>query len=207
MTWILFLLVVAGVSAVFVWDYRRKAARREAASKERFEQIFNAKAAAAATPASAPATAPLAGVAVAPKPPTGVSAFPARERFLGQPQTLAYLLLKTGLPDLQIFANVTLAAVVSAPQAEGPDREQQLRRLSQCQLDFVVCDRNMRIIAVVDLDSPASRDTAGMQRFKSDCLTAAGVRLIRINPLSLPPRKEMRGLVCGGPDAARNDSA
>ena len=202
MTWYLFLLVVAGVTAVFVWDFRRKAARREAASKERFERILKAKAA-AATPESSPAAAPFAETAVAPKPPVGVSVFPARERFLGQPQTLAYLFLKTELPDLQIFANVTLASVVSVPGAEGPDREQQLRRLSQCQLDFVVCDRDMRIIAVVDLGAPVSQGAAGMQRFKSDCLTAAGVRLIRINPLSLPPREEVRGLVCGGPNAAR----
>ncbi len=202
MTWYLFLLVVAGVSAVLVWDFRRKAARREAASKERFERMFKAKAA-AATPESSPVAAPFAEAAVAPKPPVGVSVFPARERFLGQPQTLAYLLLKAGLPELQIFANVTLASVVSVPGAEGPDREQQLRRLSQCQLDFVVCNRDMRIIAVVDLDAPVSRDAAGMQRYKSDCLKAAGVRLIRINPLTLPSREEMRGLVCGGPDAAR----
>ena len=201
MTWYLFLLVVTGVSAVFVWDFRRKAARRKAASKERFERIFEAKAAAAATPESSPAAA---AFAAAPKPPAGVSALPARERFLSRPQTLAYFLLRTGLPDFQIFANVTLASVVSVPQAEGPDREQQLRRLSQCQLDFVVCDRDMRIISVVDLDATVNRDTAGMQRYKSDCLTAAGVRLIRINPLSLPSREEMRGLVCGGPDAVSN---
>lgn len=204
MAWYLFLLVVACVAAVLVWDFRRKAARREAASKERFEQIFKAKAAAATASESSPAAPPSTGAPAAPKPSAGVSALSARERFLGQPQTLVYFLLKTGIPDLQVFANVTLASVVSVPGEEGPDREQKLRRLSQCQLDFVVCDRDMRIVAVVDMDAPESRDTAGMQRFKSDCLMAAGVRLIRINPMSLPSREQMRGLVCGGPDAARN---
>ncbi len=201
--WFLFLLVVVGVSAVFFWDYRRKAARREAASEDRFERIFKAKVASDTTPGPSPAAAPLTGAAAAPKSPGGGAAFLARERFLGQPQTLAYLLLKTGLPELQIFANVTLASVVNVPQAVGPDREQQLRRLSQCQLDFVVCDREMHIIAVVDLDAPGSRDTAGLQRYKSDCLTAAGVRLVRINPQSMPSREAMRGLVFGGAGAVR----
>jgi hypothetical protein len=202
LTWFLFLLVVVGVSAVFLWDYRRKAARREAASKERLERMFKAKAATDAKPQSSPAAAPFPEAAVTPKPSAGLPAFRARDRFLGQPQTLAYLLLKTGLPDLQVFANVTLASVVNVPQAEGPEREQQLRRLSQCRLDFVVCSRDMRILAVVDVDAPENRD-AGMQRYKSDCLTAAGVRLVRINPLSLPSRESVRGLVCGGPEAAR----
>ncbi len=202
MAWYLFLLVVACVAAVFVWDFRRKAARRETASKERFEQIFKENAAAATTTETTSAAGPSTGAAAAPKPSTGVSALPAGERFLGQPQTLVYLLLKTGMPDHHVFANVTLASVVSVT-GEGPDREQKLRRLFQCQLDFVVCDRDMRLVAVVDMDAPESRDTAGMQRFKSDCLMAAGVRLIRINPMSLPSRGEMRGLVCGGPDAAR----
>ena len=124
-----------------------------------------------------------------------------RSRFLGQRETLVYLLLKTGMPDHQIFAGVTLASVISVPGV-GFDREQQLRRLSAYLLDFVVCDRNMRIIAVVDMEAPGSADATGMERYKSDCLTAAGVRLVRINPMSLPPRDAIRGLILGGPDAA-----
>ncbi len=204
MAWYLFLLVVACVAAVVVWDFRRKAARREAVSKERFEQIFKANVAAATEPESSPAAAPSTGAPAAPKPPAGVSALSARERFLGQPHTLVYFLLKTGIPDVHVFANVALASVVNVPGEEGPNREHKLRRVSECQLDFVVCDRDMRIVAVVDMDAPESRDAAGMQRFKSDCLMAAGVRLVRINPMSLPSREEMRGLVCGGPVAARN---
>lgn len=202
MAWFLFLLVVACVVAVVIWDFRRKTARREAASKERFEQIFKAKATAATTPEPSSAAAPSTGAPTAPKPSAGTSALAARERFLGQPQTLVYFLLKTGIPDHSIFANATLASVLNA-QGGSLDREQQLRRLSQCPLDFVVCDRDMRVVAVVDLDSPESGDTAGAQRFKADCLAAAGVRFIRINPMSPPSREEMRGLVCGGPVAAR----
>lgn len=198
--WILFLLVTAGVIAVFVWDYRRKAARREAASKERLEQIFKTKAGAMPPDASPAAVSSIATAPVS-KAPAGAPAFPARERFLGHPETLVYLLLKTGIPDHQIFANVTLASVISVPGV-GFDREQQLRRLSTYLFDFVVCDRNMRIVAVLDMEAPGSADTSGMERYKSDCLMAAGVRLVRINPMSLPSRDAIRGLICGAPDAA-----
>lgn len=197
MAWFLFLLGAIGVIALFIWDYRRKLAAREAASKARFERIFKEPAAAASPSGPSPA--------VAPRPATGsvssVSAaplFPARERFLGPAETATYLLLKAGIPDHEIFANVSLASVVGAPDG-GREREQRFQRLSQYRLDFVVCDRNMRIVAVVALEAASGAESQGTQRFISDCLSAGGVRQVRLNPVSLPRREEIRALVCDGP--------
>jgi len=206
LAWILFLLVVAGVASFLVWDYRRKTAQREAASQERFEQMFKGKAAVAPASGSVPAAvvpaaAPVAASSAVPKAPSVATKVPARERFIGQPETLIYYLLKTGVPDHEVFANVTLASVVGAP-GTGSEREQQLRRLSQYQLDFVICDKRMRIVAVVDVDTPAGVDAASELRVKSDYLGGAGIRFVRINPTSLPPRDAIRGLVCGVPNAA-----
>jgi hypothetical protein len=195
--WFFLVLGMAGIVGVFIWDYRRKAARRETASKQRFEQIFKGGAV-PASPAAAPAPVPPVSVVSTPEAQASVTAFPPRDRFLGQSETLVYLLLKTGLPDHQIFANVTLASILAVP-GRGADREQQLRRLSACTLDFVVCDRNMRVVAVVDLESPGSVDAAGAQRYKSDSLKAAGVRQVRLNVASLPSRATLRELVSGGP--------
>lgn len=197
----LFLLVVAGVIAVVIWDYRRKAARREAASQERFERMFNAKAAAAPAPEPLPATAPDGGAKSVSKSPASTSAFSPKERFLGRPETLIYLLLKAGVPDHAVFANVSLASVVGTPDSEA-ERDPQARRLSQYRLDFVICDRNMRIVAVIELDTPGGADAAGIRRFKADCLRAAGMRLVRLNPASLPRREEIGPLVRGKPDQA-----
>ena len=121
----------------------------------------------------------------------------ARERFLGQAETLLYYLLKTGLPGYEVFASVSLAAVINA-SGSGHEREQQLRRLAQYRLDFVVCDKSMRIIAVVEVDSAVAAVGAGEQQFKADCLKRAGIRLVRVNPAALPKREQMRALV-GGP--------
>lgn len=199
--WYLFLLVAAGLVAVLIWDYRRRAAAREAASKARFEQIFNAKAAAPSPEppaAAAPATGP--GV-VARKAPAAAATFSARERFLGQPETLIYRLLRAGIPDHEIFANVSLASVVVTPGA-GLEHEQQVRRLSQYQLDFVVCDKSMRIVSAVEIEGAAGTHAAGEQRFMAESLKAAGVNLVRINPAALPRREAIRALVCGQPNAA-----
>lgn len=198
--WILFLLVVTAVIAIFVWDFRKKAAAREAASKKRFEEMFMARAGAAPQPApAAPPSTVVTPGAVAPAEPKlaspAAAAAPARERFLGKAETLVYRLLKAGIPDHEVFANVTLAAVI------GGRNEQDARRLSQYRVDFVVCDKDMRVVAAIDLETGGAANAAGEQRFKADSLKAAGIGLVRFNLAALPRREEVRALVCGRPAA------
>jgi len=202
MAWFLFILMVGAVVAYCVWDYRRKSALREAASQERLMQLLEAKAAAKPAADAPPAGIPaVAGNAPAQAPPVAAAVPSGKERFLGKAETLVYYLLKTGIPDHEVFANVTLAAVVGQ-EGGGFNQEQQLKRFSQHQLDFVICDKSMRIVAVVEVELPGGTDTTGTQRFKSDTLKAAGVRLVLLNPKSMPRREGIRALVCGGAVAA-----
>ena len=202
MAWFLFILILGAVVTYCVWEYRRKSALREAASQERLMQLLEAKAAAKPAGDGPPASTPAAADNVpAQTPPVAAAAPSGKERFLGKAETLVYYLLKTGIPDHEVFANVTLAAVVGQ-EGGGFNQEQQLRRFSQHQLDFVICDKSMRIVAAVDVESPGGTDTAGTQRFKSDTLKSAGVRLLLVDPKSMPRREEIRALVCGGAGAA-----
>ncbi len=195
--WILFLAATGGVIAYFVSSYRKKVAEREAASKKRFEEMFLARPKPAPPPDMPPAPAPSAGAPpVAKTPPVAVAAPPAKERFLDQRETLLYRLLKVGIPDHEIFANVSLASVA------GGRNEQEARRLAQYQLDFVVCDKNMRVVAAVEFEPAGGAQALGDQHFKAECLKAAGINLVRINPAALPRREEIRGLVCGQPNTA-----
>ena len=208
--WILVLVgVVAGI-AYSIWNYQKKSAAREAASQQRFAELLREQAAASGRPVPAPATAapappatPVLHVAPAPPAPAPVpaAAAAARERFLGQHETLLYLLLKTGLPDHEIFANVSLASVAALPAAAS-EREQQLRRLSPYQLNFVVCDKSMRIVAAVDIEAGGGADAAGIQQFKADYLKRAGIRLVRVNPTAMPRREQVRSLIVGDPSTA-----
>jgi hypothetical protein len=198
--WYLFFAAVVGaVTAAIIWDYRRKAARRESASTERFAELLKAgtpaAAGAAPAPAAAPVAQPQAASATVTSPDAPATAYTARERLLSQPEKLIYLLLKTGLPDHEIFSKVTLTAAVDAPGA-GYDHEQQLRRLSRQVLDFVVCDKAMKIVAAVQL-AAVGPEAVVAQRIRSECLKSAGIRLVTIEPGALPKRSEVRAFVFG----------
>jgi hypothetical protein len=195
LAWYLYLLVAAGGIVFVVWSFRKEIAAREAASKARFERMLKAPAAAALSP---PVPSPSLANSAPAK--TLAAPAPARERFLGQAETLLYYLLKSGLPGYEVFAKVSLTSVIG-DSGSGHEREQQLRRLAQYRLDFVVCDKSMRIIAAVDVDSAIAAEGAGEQQFKADCLKRAGIRLVRVNPAALPKREQVRALV-GGPDPA-----
>lgn len=203
MLWFVLLLVVAGVVAFAVWDYRKKTAAREAASQARFEEIFKGKAAATPSPAEPVPPLPAAPVAAAsavPHAAPAVSAVRAADRFLARPEALIYGVLKVGMPDHVVFAKVALASMVGAA-GDGREREQQMRRLSQYQVDFVVCDRDMRIVAAVELETVGGAEAIGARKFKEDCLRAAGIRLVRIDAAAPPRRDEIRALL--GVDLAR----
>ena len=195
MLWFTILAVAAAVVAYFIWDHRNKAAIRDATSRRRFEDMFPVQAAARSGPATpaAPAAAP---AATAPADATAAPVvLPPKGRFLGQPETLLYYLLKTGLPDHEVFANVSLAAVVGVA-ASGHDREQQLRRLAPYQLDFAVCDKSMHIVAAIEVESAAAADPA-VPHVKAEILKQAGIRFVRINPAASPRRDQVRELVIG----------
>ena len=205
MAWYLFLLLAAGIIFFGVWSSRKQIAAREAASKARFERMLRAPVQPAAPAESEPMaeaafpSAPSVSLA-APAPAKAPALAPARERFLGQAETLLYYLLKTGLPGYEVFPNVSLATVIGV-SGSAYEREQQLRRLAQYRVNFVVCDKSMRIIAVVEMDSAVAAVGAGEQQFKVDCLKRAGIRLVRVNPAALPKRDQIPALVLG-PDLA-----
>jgi len=65
-----------------------------------------------------------------------------RERLLSKPEALLYLILKTGLPEHNVFANVRMADVVDVHrQHKGFERLRRFRKISQYHLDFLVCDK------------------------------------------------------------------
>ena len=198
MLWYVLLLATVGVAVYAVWSYRKKAAARKAASEARLEKLLKEQAqlAPGLQPPIPSAAEPSSSAAV---PPATATAQPvAAERFLGKAESLLYYLLRSGQPEAEVFAGVSLARVLGAT-GNGRDREQQRRRLSQYQLDFVVCDKSMRVVAVVEIETAAGAETAGDQRFKSDLLKQAGIQVVRINPAELPRREQIRALINGGP--------
>ena len=111
---------------------------------------------------------------------------------------MLYLLFRTGLPDHEVFANLTLGDIVEpAPLLRGFDREQVARRLSQQRLNLVVCTKQFEVVAVILLaESPPAALTRDEGYVKA-CLNTAGIRLVRIDPAALPRHQQVRALVYG----------
>lgn len=181
-----YLIVLAPVIAIPVlwWNYRRKLAQKEELAGARWERLVSTAKSGDADPQPA-AVAPL---------------YQRRERLLDPAQTLAFLLLKQGLPDHEILAGVVLSELLELPPDAGDaGREQRRRQLAQHRVDFVVCSKSMQPLVAVDLiDHEAPAALTAAPDFKSQCLHQAGVRHVRLLRSALPPRRDIRAHVLGG---------
>jgi hypothetical protein len=131
--------------------------------------------------------------------PDAASLYARRERVLNPAQTLVYLLLRTGLPDHVVFARVALASILEAgPGLSGFARDEQARRLAALTVDFVVADRNMRPLAVVELAADDQGSVAQTDRASARTrLAAAGVRYVELDTRALPRKDGIRVAVLG----------
>lgn len=189
---VLFFLAAGAAVGLLVWNHHRKMQEREALSKARFEEIFKNER------AGAPAAADPAITAPKPASPALVEPAGASKRLLTQPETLVYFLLRAAMPDHIVFAKVPLPTVTG--EAGGPAAQSGARRPAPV-LDFVVCDKSMRVTAVVHLAGVAGPGAVGApgpdaivaQRH----LTAAGVRFTTIDLARMPSRSEVRARILG----------
>ena len=197
LAWSLLALGFVGLIVYVILDYRKKAAARAAASKERFSRIFNPAGPGAGSDKAAGEIPPtlLTPAALAGTP----ASYARRNSLLDARHARLFELLHAGLPQHAIFAHVSLAALIEIiGLPEGREREQRFRGLAQQRLDCVVCSKAFDIVAVVDLED----GTTAEARFKAECLKAAGVPYLRWNPLELPPAGELAALVAGDRNAA-----
>lgn len=159
-----------------------------------------------ATP-PAEATAPPAALHV--ETPPSAPLYSTRDRVLTPPQTLLYYLLRTGLPDYIVFARVTLASILEAgPGLSGVAREEQTRRLAALTVDFVVSDKNMKPIVVVELAALEQGGAAQADRASARTrLATAGVRYLELDAKKLPRKDAIRAVVLGDAPSGEGGSA
>ena len=160
----------------FMAGYRRDKAQSGAVS---------AQPAAAQAPASRVTTRPPAFAAAKVKP---------KGAFLAGPNKLLYLVLRTALPDHQIFPNVRLADALQI--AGQPPTPQARAQLAQARVDFVVCNKQLAVVALVDI-SDGNRADDVLKRQIEPQINAAGSRYLRVAPTAIPKPAEARSLVCG----------
>lgn len=124
-----------------------------------------------------------------------------RTRFLSKAENVVYLLLKAAFPRHDIFARVRLADVLQVKIGpQGMERLRAFRKIANQHVGFVVCDRDMTIVAIIDAKEPEQVQNPRDQKLeiiKQRCLQAAQVKYICVYPPTLPRYRELRAQVLG----------
>src|SRR6516225_4499907 len=126
-----------------------------------------------------------------------------RPRFLSKMENVVFLLLKAAFPRHEIFARVRLADVLQVKIGpQGMERLRAFRKIANQHVGFVLCDRDMTIVAIVDTREPDvvvnPRDQK-LETIKQRCLQAAQVKYICIYPPQLPRYGRLRDQFPGPP--------
>ncbi|HEY7760977.1 MAG TPA: DUF2726 domain-containing protein [Burkholderiales bacterium] len=116
-------------------------------------------------------------------------------RFLQGSAKVLYLVLKAALPEYHVFAYARLADVVKRVGSRLPS--QVRAQLGQSRLDFVICNKDLVLVALLDLTDGTRPDDPAKQHLQTP-LAAAGVRYVRVAPNAIPKPTEVRSLVLGG---------
>src|ERR1043165_1810570 len=124
-----------------------------------------------------------------------------RPRFLSKAEGVVFLLLKAAFPRHEIFARIRLADVLQVKIGpQGMERLRAFRKIANSYVGFVVCNRDMTIVAIVDAKEPDQvidpRDQK-LETIKQRCLQAPQVKYVCIYPPQLPRYRELREQVLG----------
>jgi len=127
-----------------------------------------------------------------------------RPRFLSKAESVVYMLLRAAFPRQEIFARVRLSDVLHVKIGpQGMERLRAFRKIANQQVGFLLCDRDMTILAIIDTKEPDAvvnpRDQK-LEVIKQRCLQAAQVKYICIYPPQLPRYRELREQILGPPD-------
>ena len=124
-----------------------------------------------------------------------------RPRFLSKAESVVYMLLRAAFPRQEIFARVRLADVLQVKIGpQGMERLRAFRKIANQHVGFVVCDRDMTIVAIVDAkeaDQIIDPRDQKLETIKQRCLQAAQVKYICIYPPQLPRYRELREQILG----------
>ncbi|MBA3506243.1 MAG: DUF2726 domain-containing protein [Betaproteobacteria bacterium] len=124
-----------------------------------------------------------------------------RPRFLSKADNVVFLLLKAAFPRHEIFARIRLADVLQVKIGpHGMERLRAFHKIANQHVGFVVCDRDMTIVAIVDSKEPDQiinpRDQK-LEMIKQRCLQAAQVKYLCVYPPQMPRYRELREQILG----------
>jgi len=115
-------------------------------------------------------------------------------KFLNGPAKVVFLALRAALPDHHVFPYARLADAVR-PVGQ-PLTPQGRAQFAQARVDFVVCNKELTVVAMLDI-TDGTRVDDPLKRQLEPQLSATGVRYLRLAPDALPKPTQIRALVLG----------
>jgi len=105
---------------------------------------------------------------------------------LSQPEQVLYFRLITALPEYIILAQVQLSQLLGVKK--GNNYYSWLNRINRMSADFVVCNKDSSIVAVIELDDETHqrKDRQAADRKKDRALSSANIKIIRWNVKKMP---------------------
>jgi hypothetical protein len=193
------LLVVATVAGTLLIHRRLRGGREVSSARKHIEPTlagddFQALLAAYRHHKTAIAESPKPAVAVPVATEHPVEANRGPVSFLSGSAKVLYLVLKAALPEYHVFANARLTDAVK--QVGRPATPQGRAQFAQARVDFVICNKDLVVVALLDLSDGTRPDDPLKQQLQTR-IAAAGIRYVRVAPNAIPKPQEARSLVLG----------
>lgn len=111
---------------------------------------------------------------------------------LSKPEQALYFRLIEALPDNMVLAQVQLSRIMGVKK--GHKFHEWNNRINRMSADFVICQKDASINAVIELDDSSHNQEKRKEADakKDRALTAAGIRIIRWNVKDMPSKEEIK---------------
>ena len=105
---------------------------------------------------------------------------------LSQPEQILYFRLVQALPEHIILAQVQLSRLLGVKK--GSNYQAWSNRINRMSADFVVCNKDSSIVAVIELDDATHQreDRQAADAKKDKALGSAGIRIVRWQAKAIP---------------------
>ncbi len=109
---------------------------------------------------------------------------------LSEPEQILYWKLQKALPNHVVLAQVSFSRFLYTKGATAKDNFWQFARGRQKVADFVICDKNFYIVAIVELDD--NSHSTEKDKIRDAILKEAKLHIIRWNVRKLPTEEEIQ---------------
>jgi len=117
------------------------------------------------------------------------------KKLLSAPEQALYFKLCRVFPEHIIFSQVSLSRILGVKK--GYNNYSWNNRISRMSADFVICEKDFSVLAVIELDDKSHLIPSRIKadRKKDKAITDAGLKIVRWQIKKMPDEAEMKSLL------------